>query len=518
MKKITTGLLSLLLAASAPVHAQDTTDKANFMILQPSDTEAAIVRKAANIVPTPRQLRWQQLELTAFFHVGVNTFTNREWGTGKEDPKIFNPTQLDARQWVRVANEAGIKQVILTAKHHDGFCLWPTATTGHSVKSSPWKNGQGDLMRDVAEACQEYGIGFGVYLSPWDMNSPVYGSDAYNDLFIEQLTELLTNYGQIDEVWFDGANGEGPNGKRQVYDFDRWYKHIRKLQPTATIAIMGPDVRWVGTETGYGRETEWSVVPADNLDQNSVAATSQQAVAFKPAGDMRGEVLGSREKIRNAKGLVWYPAETDVSIRPGWFYHPAEDDKVKAPEKLLDIYYSSVGRNGVLLLNIPPDTRGLIHESDIKALQEWKKLRDDTFGKNLASGAKVKVSGGRNKMAILDGKYDTHFTTKSEKDTTAVIELRLDGEQTFDVLMLQENISVGQRIEKFAFEYWQNGQWQQATAGTTVGYKRLLRFEPVTASKVRLRIESSRLNPTISEIGLYKNALTNGSYSAKQQQ
>lgn len=499
-----------MLAASAPAIAQkagNDTEKYNSVRIQSGDTEADIIRKAANVVPTPRQLRWQQLELTAFFHIGVNTFTNREWGTGKEEPAIFNPTQLDARQWVRVAKEAGIKQVILTAKHHDGFCLWPTATTEHSVKNSPWRNGQGDLVKEVAVACREYGIGFGVYLSPWDMNSPVYGTDAYNDLFVEQLTELLTNYGQVDEVWFDGANGEGPNGKKQVYDFNRWYRHIRDLQPTATIAIMGPDVRWVGTETGYGRKTEWSVVPADNLDQTAVAANSQQAVAFKPQGDMRGEVLGSREEIRNAKGLVWYPAETDVSIRPGWFYHPAEDDKVKSPEKLLDIYYSSVGRNSVLLLNIPPDTRGLVHESDVKVLQSWAKLRQDTFKKNFAEGARVKVSGGKNKKAMLDGKYDTHFTTKSERDTTAVIELQLKGEQTFDVLMLQENISVGQRIEKFAFEYWKDGQWHKATEGTTVGYKRLLRLEPVTAGKVRLRIESSRLNPTISEIGLYKNAM-----------
>ncbi|TPE44112.1 alpha-L-fucosidase [Pontibacter mangrovi] len=505
------------MASSAPVSAQDAASKQNFAIIQPGATEADIIRKAANVVSSPRQLRWQQLELTAFFHVGVNTFTNREWGTGKEDPAIFNPTQLDARQWVRVAKEAGIKQVILTAKHHDGFCLWPTATTEHSVKNSPWKNGNGDVVQDVAEACREYGIGFGVYLSPWDMNSLVYGSDAYNDLFVEQLTELLTKYGRVDEVWFDGANGEGPNGKKQVYDFDRWYRHIRKLQPAATIAIMGPDVRWVGTETGYGRETEWSVVPADNLDQTATAANSQQAVAFKPTGDMRGEVLGSREQIRNAKGLVWYPAETDVSIRPGWFYHPAEDDKVKSPEKLLDIYYSSVGRNGVLLLNIPPDTRGLIHESDVKALQGWTKLRHDTFSKNFAEGAKVKASG-KYKKAMLDGKYETHFTTKSERDTTATIELKLKGEHTFDVLMLQENISVGQRIEKFVLEYWQEGQWQKAAEGTTVGYKRLLRFEPVTASKVRLRIESSRLNPTISEIGLYKNALEGAAYSANERE
>ncbi|KAA5542963.1 alpha-L-fucosidase [Adhaeribacter rhizoryzae] len=510
MRFITKSLYLLLLAAPATVYAQKSnsnSDNRNFAVIKPEDSAAEIVRKAAMVVPSPAQLRWQQLELTAFFHMGVNTFTNREWGTGKEDPAIFNPTNLDARQWVREAKVTGIKQVILTAKHHDGFCLWPTATTKHSVKSSPWKNGKGDVMKEVAAACKEYDMGLGVYLSPWDMNSPLYGTDAYNDLFVDQLTELLTQYGKIDEVWFDGANGEGSNGKKQVYDFDRWYAHIRKLQPAAIIAIMGPDVRWVGTETGYCRETEWSVVPTANLDQNVTAANSQQGIAFKPQGDMRGNDLGSREKIRNTTGLVWYPAETDVSIRPGWFYHPAEDNKVKSPEKLLDIYYSSVGRNGVLLLNIPPDTRGLIHESDVKSLREWKRLRDATFRTNLAAGAKIKISAGKNSKALLDGKYNTYYTTKTIKDTTATIELQLKGNQTFDVLLLQENIAVGQRIEKFTFEYWDNGQWQKVTEGTTVGYKRLLRFEPVTASKVRLRIESSRLNPTVSEIGLYKNAL-----------
>lgn len=494
------------MAASVPVFAQQAGSKPNFVQINPEDSQADIIRKAAQVVPSPRQLRWQQLELTAFFHIGVNTFTGKEWGTGKEDPAIFNPTALDARQWVRTAKEAGIRQVILTAKHHDGFCLWPTATTRHSVKSSPWKNGKGDVVKEVAEACQEYGMGFGVYLSPWDMNSPVYGTDAYNDLFIAQLTELLTQYGQVDEVWFDGANGEGPNGKKQEYDFDRWYAHIRKLQPAATIAIMGPDVRWVGTETGYGRETEWSVVPVGNLDPAAIAASSQQAVVFKPKGDMRGDDLGSRDKIRNARGLVWYPAETDVSIRPGWFYHPEEDAQVKSPEKLLDIYFNSVGRNGVLLLNIPPDTRGLIHESDVKSLQQWKRLREETFRHNLAAGARIKTSGGKNKKALLDQNYATHYSTGSAKDTTATIELQLKGNQTFDVLLLQEDITVGQRIEKFELEYWDGQGWRKATAGTTVGFKRLQRFEPVTASKIRLKILSSRLNPTLSELGLYNMA------------
>jgi len=354
----------------------------NYVLLNTNDSEEEIIRKAANVVPSARQLQWQRLELTAFFHFGINTFTNNEWGTGKEDPNIFNPISLDARQWVRVAKEAGVKQVILTAKHHDGFCLWPTKTTKHSVENSPWKNGKGDVVREVANACKENKIGFGIYVSPWDMNAPIYGSDAYNDFFIEQLTELLTQYGSIDEVWFDGANGEGPKGKKQVYDFERWYKVIRKLQPSAVIAIMGPDVRWVGTETGYGRETEWSVVPANNLNQNEIAAGSQTSIAFKPQGDMMGNDLGSRDKIRSASGLVWYPAETDVSIRPGWFYHEEENEKVKSPKKLLDIYFNSVGRNGVLLLNIPPDKRGLVHEADVKNLVEWKKLLNNIFQEN----------------------------------------------------------------------------------------------------------------------------------------
>lgn len=476
---------------------------ANYAVIAPSDTEADIIRKAARIVPSPRQLRWQQLELTAFFHFGVNTFTDREWGTGKEDPEVFNPTQLDARQWVRVAKEAGVKQVILTAKHHDGFCLWPTETTRHSVAGSPWKGGKGDVVREVAEACRAYGLGFGVYLSPWDRNAAVYGTDAYNDFFLDQLTELLTHYGRIDEVWFDGANGEGPNGKKQVYDFPRWYAHIRKLQPKAVIAIMGPDVRWVGTETGYGRDTEWSVVPANNLDPAAVAANSQQAIAFKPQGDMMGSDLGSREKIRTAKGLVWYPAETDVSIRPGWFYHAAEDNKVKTPEQLLDIYYSSVGRNGVLLLNIPPDRRGLVHENDVKNLQEWKKTIDQTFAHNLLHKAKISTPNGTRAKSLLDNQYHSYWSTQGG-DSVAVIGFKLKNPATFDVLLLQENITVGQRIEKFVLEYKDGTEWKQITEGTTVGYKRLLRFSPMQAKEVRLRILSSRLNPTLSAMGLYK--------------
>lgn len=477
----------------------------SYTTIQLGETQAEIIKKAANITPTPRQLRWQQLELTAFFHFGVNTFTGREWGDGKEDPKIFNPTKLDANQWVKTAKEAGFKQVIFTAKHHDGFCLWPTKTTEHSVKSSPWKNGSGDVVAEVAAACKKYKIGFGIYLSPWDMNSNLYGTAAYNDFFITQLTELLTQYGQIDEVWFDGANGEGPNGKKQEYDFNRWYAHIRKLQPKAVIAIMGPDVRWVGTESGYGRETEWSVLPTAEQNQEQISSLSQKEVNVVPTltGSFKDQDRGGRSKLVNATGLVWYPAETDVSIRPGWFYHAAEDNKVKSPEKLLDIYYNSVGKNSVLLINIPPDKNGLINENDIKNLEAWTKLREETFKVNLAKGATIKSTNGINTKALLDGKYHTNWITK-RKDSTAIIELDLKTPKTFNVVSLQENISIGQRVEKFTFEYWDGKEWKNVAQGTTIGYKRLIKFNSITATKVRLRIEQSRLNPTISEFGLFK--------------
>ncbi len=321
MKKINTITL-LLLAAVFHASAQ------NMIALQPGESESAIVTKAANVIPTQRQLDWQKLEVTGFLHFGINTFTNKEWGEGKDDPKLFNPTQLDAEQWVRTAKEGGIKLLILTAKHHDGFCLWQTNTTDYSVKNSPYKKGKGDIFGELAAACKKYDMKLGVYLSPWDRHEASYGSEAYNDFFVAQLSELLTRYGQIDEVWFDGANGEGPNGKKQEYDWNRYYQVIREKQPEAVIAVMGPDVRWVGTETGYGRDTEWSVVPASNLAQNQIAAGSQQQMNIKPAGDMRNKDLGSRERIKEAKGLVWYPAETDVSIRPGWFYHEEEDNKV----------------------------------------------------------------------------------------------------------------------------------------------------------------------------------------------
>ncbi|WP_300602388.1 alpha-L-fucosidase [Niabella sp.] len=476
--------------------------KQNYVQIFPGESEKQIIEKAANIVPTPRQLRWQQLELTAFFHFGINTFTGREWGDGKEDPAIFNPTALNAEQWVKTMKDAGFKQVIITAKHHDGFCLWPTATTMHSVKSSPWKNGKGDVVKEVAAACKKLNMGFGVYLSPWDRNAPVYGTDAYNDFFVQQLTELLTGYGKVDEVWFDGANGEGPNGKKQVYDFNRWYQLIRKLQPQATIAIMGPDVRWVGTETGRGRRMEWSVVTTNNLDQSQVAANSQQGLLFKPISDLRGDDLGSREKIVTAKGLVWYPAETDVSIRPGWFYHEDQDKKVKTPEELLKIYFTSVGMNSVLLLNVPPDKRGLIADADIRSLQEWTRIRNGLFSTNYLRGSTILCKNGTRASALLDGDNATYFTTTGTDTATAII-FKLKKPTTFNVLSLQEDIRVGQRVEKFSAWYKEGGQWKPFANETTIGYKRLLHFDPITAAEIKIEIESSRLNPAIAEAGIY---------------
>ncbi len=454
----------------------------NYVAILPTDGPADIIRKAAQVAPSPRQLRWQQLELTAFFHFGINTFTDREWGDGKEDLSLFNPRHLDARQWVRVAKEAGIKQVILTAKHHDGFCLWPSEYTDHSIAHTPYKGGHGDIVREFADACHEYGMGLGLYLSPWDRNSPVYGDSAkYNDLFLHWLTELLTRYGRVDEVWFDGANGEGPNGKKQVYAFEAWYHLIRRLQPQAVIAIMGPDVRWVGTESDQGRLTEWSVLPVNARQEESIAANSQKDQTFAPLGDLMNQDLGSRERLLTAKGLIWYPAETDVSIRPGWFYHAREDTAVRTPSGLMDLYFSSVGRNSVLLLNIPPNREGLISDADVRSLRGWRRLMDGTFGVDLAARALRRDSG---------------MTT----------DLTLTGGSTFDVVKLQEDIRRGQRVEEWVFEVESGGGWVQVASGTTIGYMRLLRFPPVTAGRVRLRVLRSRLDPVISGIGLYKLA------------
>jgi alpha-L-fucosidase len=467
---------------------------ARFVSIAPGEGIDAIVDKASRVVPSANQLAWQAREFTAFAHFGMNTFTDREWGDGKESPALFNPTDFDARQWVRVFKDAGMKMLILTAKHHDGFCLWPTATTAHSVKSSPWRGGEGDVVAEVSRACKEAGLAFGVYVSPWDRHEPVYGdSPRYNEFFRTQLRELLTRYGEIAEVWFDGANGEGPNGKRQVYDWPSYYRVVRTLQPNAVIFGMAPDVRWVGTESGYGRDTEWSVIPLTLGDAALIRPRSPHPLddAFVP-GDLTAADLGSRDAIRAASVLAWYPAETDVSIRPGWFYHAAQDSKVKTPEKLVDIYFSSVGRNGVLLLNVPPDTRGRISDADETSLMGMHTILERTFGAPLAA-----LSGSR---AIP--------TT----DRPMTFEVPLANGSVFDVAMLQEDIRQGQRVEAFRLDVCLGEDCREFARGTTIGHTRLLRHEPVAIrapqgqGRVRLTIEQSRGTPVVSAIGLYQLA------------
>jgi alpha-L-fucosidase len=491
-------------------HSQTTNSTGtNFVEIKPGESMDSIAKKAAHVCPSPRQMAWQELEFTCFFHFGMNTFTNREWGLKNTDPLNFNPTALDAGQWIRTAKIAGAKLVVMVAKHHDGFCLWPTNYTNYSVKNSPWKDGKGDVIAEVATACKEYGLKLGIYLSPWDISSPIYGTPEYNKHFKNQLHELLTNYGEISEVWFDGACGEGPNGKKQVYDWQGYYSIIRELSPDAVIAVMGPDVRWVGTESGYGRETEWSVVPLTTTFLDQLAQNSQQSITdgiFTPPGDMMEADLGSREKIKNAGGLIWYPSEVDVSIRPGWFYHEDQDSLVKRPEKLVDIYFSSVGRNSVLLLNLPPDKHGLIHENDVRSLQGMRNILDSTFTVNLAENSKIIAipeNPSSNPLTVLDDDNKTFWTTKPGV-TTGILEFDFDSEKAFDCLMLQENFRNGQRVEEFVIEIWQNDGWEEIVKGTTIGYERLMRFSLVKTDKVKLIIISSRDIPEIATFGLYK--------------
>ncbi len=500
-------LLTLLSFILNLTYSQPT--GSNFMLVEPHEPLDTLIMKASHVCPSSRQIAWQELEFTCFIHFGMNTFTGREWGLPNEDPAAFNPTQFDASQWVETAKMAGARLMIIVARHHDGFCLWQTNYTDYSVKKSPWKNGKGDVISEVAKACEVAGLKLGIYLSPWDMHSPLYGTPEYNEYFKSQLRELLTNYGEISEVWFDGACGEGPNGKKQIYDWPGYYKIVRKLQPEAVIAVMGPDVRWVGTESGYGRETEWSVTPLSKeiLDLNAKNGIDPVVDGiFYPPGNMMDQDLGSREKLKEASALAWYPSEVDVSIRPGWFYHEDQDSLVKSPEQLVDIYFSSVGRNSVLLLNLPPDKRGLIHENDIKSLQGMHNIIDSTFKRNLAQNAVIKTINGNSSSdpyTVLD-KDDKTFWTTAPGTTTGTLEFDLRSEKQFDCMMLQENFRNGQRVEEFIFEAFENNKWKTIITGTTIGYKRLLRFNPVKATNVRLRILSSRDNPEIASFGIYK--------------
>lgn len=494
----------------------------NLVKIDPTDQPADIVRKATQVRPSQRQYAWQQQEFIAFLHFGPNTFTGVEWGTGLEDPVVFNPTDFDAGQWISVIKEAGMKMAMLTAKHHDGFCLWPTGTTEHSVASSPWKNGQGDVMGDLAKAAQEEDIAIGVYLSPADLNQieapgGTYGNgsavrsvkiptdpqlqktarqvfefelDDYNALFMNQLYEVLTQYGTIAEVWFDGANPKPGTG--QTYNRKAWYELIRQLQPEAVIAIKGPDVRWCGNEAGHTRENEWSVLPVpehpDNFDWP----------------DLRREDLGSREQLAGSKYLYWYPAETNTSIRHGWFYRD-EEQYVKTVEELLDTWYRSVGGNTVFLLNLTPDRRGRIPEKDAGRLREVGRLIAQSFRHNLAGKASLQASSGQaSARHALDGQLETSWKPVDGEEQAELV-LDLGDPQTFNRLVLQEDIRThGQRVERFAFDIWTDDQWKEVTAGTVVGYKNIRRFPMVETNKVRLRILESRVAPTLSILGLYR--------------
>lgn len=443
-------------------------------------------------VPSPRQLAWHAREHYLFLHFGVNTFTDREWGDGKEDPALFNPSQFDARQWARAARDAGFRMLVLTAKHHDGFCLWPSRYTDHSVKSSPWLGGKGDVVRDVSNACREFGLQFGVYLSPWDRHESSYGdSPRYNEFYRNQMTELLTQYGEISMVWFDGACGEGPNGKRQVYDWASYHDLVRKLAPNATMfSDAGPDVRWVGNESGLAKETNWCL-----YDRCRVA--------------VGGGVL-EQMGTGTSQGMDWVPAECDVSIRPGWFYHSKEDDKVKSLAHLLDIYFRSVGQNASLHLNVPPDRRGLLHENDVARLKEFRKALDDIFKVDLAKGRPVRASqvrGGDRKYSgasAVDGRADTYWAT-DDRATQGWIEVDLGRERTINVAWLEEFIPLGQRVAKFRLEGQTAGGWKEFARGTTIGAKRLLRFSDVTVRRVRLVIDEARACPTIARFGLFQS-------------
>lgn len=443
------------------------------------------VKLAAYVVPTESQYEWQQLELTAFIHFGINTFTGREWGDGSEDPNLFNPTDFDANQWVESLQDAGFKMIILTAKHHDGFCLWPTQTTNHSVASSSWLNGKGDVVKAVKEACDKYDMKFGVYLSPWDRNAESYGnSPVYNKMFVQQLTELLSNYGEINEVWFDGANGEGPNGKVQEYDWSRFYHIIDSLQPMAVKAIMGDDVRWVGNESGLGRETEWSVTPLQP-QINKMLASENERLNISPTS----KDLGSNELIEESKSIYWYPSEVDVSIRPGWFYHEEQDNQVKTLAQLVDIYFQSVGMNSVLLLNVPPDKRGRIHENDVEHLRLFGEYISSTF----------------NNEKLSDGEIEWKAKSGANK------EFSVQQGQTVNTVMLQEDILKGQRVEEFLVEGFINNEWVKLTKGTTIGYKRLVRFNDVKPSKIRITIEETRDIANIKKVGAYYAPVLEGS-------
>jgi alpha-L-fucosidase len=453
-------------------------------LVVPGVSLASFAWEGPRPTPSPAQLEWQRDELALFTHFGVNTFTDREWGDGTEDPAIFNPSKLDTRQWAKAARAAGFRAMILTAKHHDGFCLWPSRMTTHSVASSPFRNGHGDVVREFVDACRAEHLKVGLYLSPWDRHEPRYGdSDRYNDYYCDQLTELLTHYGSIAEVWFDGANGEGPNGKKQTYDWPRVWGLVRRLQPKAVMfSDAGPDVRWIGNENGSAGLTNWStqdpaVVPAPGVSGPGVTRMLQQ-------GD--------------PNGAVWRPGETDVSIRPGWFHHPAEDIRVKTTDNLVDLYFTSVGRNSKLLLNVPPTREGLLHDTDVARLADMRVRLTAMFSSDFAKGWRPTwtTSGARRAETASDGSAQRRWTAASEID--------LGRNVTIGIADLREDIEHGQMVAHYTLEgAGDDGEFKPMSTGTTIGCKKLDRFSPVAVRRVRLTIDDAVAAPRPVEIRLY---------------
>jgi alpha-L-fucosidase len=448
--------------------------------------------------PSERQLRWHEMEFYGFVHFSINTFTDKEWGYGDESERLFNPTDFDADQIASVARAAGMKGLILTTKHHDGFCLWPSQYTEHSVKNSPWRNGHGDVVKELARACRRKGLKFGVYLSPWDCNQKDYGRPEYITYYRNQLRELLTHYGDVFTVWFDGANGgRGYYGgaretrridARSYYDWDNTRRLVRELMPRAVMfSDAGPDFRWVGNENGVAGDPCW--------------ATLNRAGRY-PGGSSSGLNSGERP------GTDWIPAECDVSIRPGWFYHAKEDGQVKSPEQLVDLYYKSAGRGACLNLNIPPDRRGQINDNDVRSLREFRRILDATFARDLARDARLvasNVRGGAKQFApqnLLDGKRNTYWAS-DDAVTTPELVLEFARPVTFNVVSLREFLPLGQRVEAFALDQWKEGQWVEFGKGTSIGNHRLVRGPGVTTEKVRLRITQAPVSPALSEFGLF---------------
>jgi alpha-L-fucosidase len=451
-------------------------------------------------VPSERQLRWHELEFYGFIHFTINTFTDKEWGYGNEDPRLFNPTSFDAEQIVRAARDAGMKGLILTCKHHDGFCLWPSKYTGHSIKNSPWKQGRGDIVKEISDACRRHGIKFGIYLSPWDRNRKDYGRPQYIEYFRNQLRELLTNYGPVFEVFFDGANGgDGYYGgaretrtidREAYYDWDNTWRIVRELQPNACIfSDAGPDVRWVGNERGIAGDPCWATLSRED---------------FVP-----GRADETRLNRGDRPGSHWVPAECDVSIRPGWFYHESEDSRVKTGRELVDLYYSSVGRGASLLLNLAPDRRGVIPEPDLKSLRECRRILDSTFAINLAKAARTIASNVRGSddprfsaANVLDSRPDSYWST-DDRVTNPELVVDFGRNVTFNVVRLREYLPLGQRVEACALDQWNDGKWSEFANGTSIGNCRLVRVKPIATTKIRLRITRAAACPAISEVAVF---------------